>query len=250
MADNSFKLPIFFNKSLATNVIAAGMVVAGLLLPEPARTPVLSIGLFALSGAITNWLAIYMLFEKVPYVYGSGVVPARFEDFKRGIHSLVMDQFFSKKNVENFFKNTENNGAAFKLDVEPILDGMDISPAFDELVAVVMSSSLGGMLAMIGGQSALESLREPFMDKMMIALKKITKSQTFNDSLSKMLSADSPIADEIIEKVDRIVQNRLNELTPEMVKEIVQKMIRAHLGWLVVWGGVFGGFIGLLTMKL
>jgi len=37
-----------------------------------------SIGLFALSGSITNWLAVHMLFEKVPFLYGSGVIPARF----------------------------------------------------------------------------------------------------------------------------------------------------------------------------
>ena len=50
----------------------------------------------------------------------------------------------------------------------------------------------------------------------------------------------------MIDKVDAIVMQRLNELTPEMVKTIVQDMIHKHLGWLVVWGGVFGGFIGLI----
>ncbi|MDE2955256.1 MAG: DUF445 domain-containing protein, partial [Gemmatimonadota bacterium] len=52
---------------------------------------------------------------------------------------------------------------------------------------------------------------------------------------------------EMIDRVDAIVMQRLNELTPEMVKTIVQDMIHKHLGWLVVWGGVFGGFIGLIT---
>ena len=39
---------------------------------------------FALSGGITNWIAIHMLFEKIPF-YGSGVIPKRFEEFKTGI---------------------------------------------------------------------------------------------------------------------------------------------------------------------
>ena len=46
-------------------------------------------------------------------------------------------------------------------------------------------------------------------------------------------------------QVEQIIDNRLQELTPEKVKDIVQNMIRKHLGWLVVWGGVFGGVIGL-----
>ena len=38
--------------------------------------------LFGLSGALTNWLAIHMLFEKVPGLYGSGIIPLRFNSLK------------------------------------------------------------------------------------------------------------------------------------------------------------------------
>ena len=54
----------------------------------------------------------------------------------------------------------------------------------------------------------------------------------------------------LIGKVEHIIDNRLNELTPENVKQIVQDMIREHLGWLVVWGGVFGGAIGMIVSLL
>ena len=53
--------------------------------------------------------------------------------------------------------------------------------------------------------------------------------------------------EEIIGKIEYLVIQRLNELTPDMVKKIVQDMIHQHPGWLVIWGGVFGGFIGLIT---
>ena len=43
-----------------------------------------------------------MLFEKVPGLYGSGVIPARFEDFKLGIKALMIEQFFTKENIERF----------------------------------------------------------------------------------------------------------------------------------------------------
>ena len=86
------------NKSFTTNLLALLTILLGHLSPIY-QDQILSIGYFALSGAITNWLAIYMLFEKVPGLYGSGVIPNRFEDFKKGIHSLIMGQFFTKQNI-------------------------------------------------------------------------------------------------------------------------------------------------------
>ena len=47
--------------------------------------------MYAFSGAITNWAAVYMLFERVPFIYGSGVVVLRFAAFKKSIKSLVME---------------------------------------------------------------------------------------------------------------------------------------------------------------
>ena len=93
----------FFNKSLVTNLVAILFAVTGYFLPAPFSDPFLNIGLFAFSGALTNWLAIHMLFEKVPGFYGSGVIPARFEDFKEGIHRLIMKQVFTPYNVSLFF---------------------------------------------------------------------------------------------------------------------------------------------------
>jgi uncharacterized membrane protein YheB (UPF0754 family) len=51
----------------------------------------------------------------------------------------------------------------------------------------------------------------------------------------------------LLQRVEAIVDKRLEELTPQLVRDIIQKMIRQHLGWLVVWGGVVGGLMGLLV---
>ena len=82
------------NKSLGTNLISVALI--GLAYVTPVyQDQLLAVGLFATSGAFTNWLAIHMLFERVPGLYGSGVIPARFEEFKSGIHTLIMEQFFT-----------------------------------------------------------------------------------------------------------------------------------------------------------
>jgi uncharacterized membrane protein YheB (UPF0754 family) len=205
---------------------------------------IFTVGLFALSGAITNWLAVHMLFEKVPGLYGSGVIPARFEDFKLGIRHLLMEQFFTKGNIDRFL--SESPGKSNVVDLKPIITKIDLAPVFDNLIDVIENSSFGGMLAMVGGSDALIPLRDPFIEKMKVTVIEITQSDEFNAMLSDELG-QSDLVDGMQSKVSDIVEKRLNELTPELVKEIVQVMIRRHLGWLVVWGGVFGGVIGLIA---
>ena len=222
------------------------MAVTGMAFIVPAEWShfFLMTGLFALSGALTNWLAIHMLFEKIPGLYGSGVIVNRFEDFKLGIHGLIMNQFFTKENLERFFSGSAQGGAP--VDLEPVLSKTDMTPAFDSLKGAVLESPFGTMLGMFGGANALDGLKEPFETKMKAALVKISNSASFQKTLRENISGGN-LTHDILAKVDTIVSARLEELTPEMVKEIVQKMIREHLGWLVVWGGVFGGLIGLAS---
>lgn len=241
---NNNDISLLKNKSFVTNLLAFTTVLVGLILPDPYREPILNIGFFALSGALTNWLAIHMLFEKVPGLYGSGVIPARFNDFKRGIHNLIIEQFFTKHHIEHFFEKTEDH-QSFNFDFNPIIESTDFNPAFDVLVSVIEESPFGGMLAMIGGSAALEPLKEPFTQKMKESFKEIVQTESFQKNIQNQLK-NSSTSDEILETVGLIVDKRLNELTPKMVKEIIQKMIRDHLGWLVIWGGVFGGIMGLV----
>jgi len=233
------------NKSVLTNLVAAGLVGAGLTLSGSAQPAVLNMGLFALAGGVTNWLAIHMLFEKVPGLYGSGVIVERFEDFKTGIHSLIIEQFFSQKNIERFFAELTDD-QQHHLDFTDIIEQTDLEPTYTSLVESVMESSFGSMLGMFGGEAALEPLKEPFIAKMKNSLNDMAHSDSFQACVREKLSSGS-VTDDITQQIEHIVQSRLAELTPNMVKEIIQTMIREHLGWLVVWGGVFGGLIGLMT---
>lgn len=229
------------NKSFITNFLALIAIVFGYIF---ANNIIFTIGLFALSGAITNWLAIHMLFERVPFLYGSGVIPARFEDFKIAIRSLMMEQFFTEENIDRFLAGSDN--PASSIDLAPVINKVDLSPAFDNLVSVVEQSSFGGMLAMVGGTEALQPMREPFIEKMRASVIEISQSEEFNNILRTELEQPNIMAG-MRENVSDIIEKRLNELTPQLVKEIVQKMIHEHLGWLVVWGGVFGGIIGFIA---
>lgn len=230
-----------FNKSFITNLLSALVIVAGYFSPAYQEL-IKSIGFFAFSGAVTNWLAVYMLFERVPLLYGSGVIPNRFEEFKASIKRLMMEQFFTARNIEQFIETEEQKGGKI-LNIEPLLNAVDYDRIFEKLCSAIMASSFGGMLMMMGGESALLPLKTPFIEKMRAALLEMVESERFKTALAQGLDAHRIGAD-MIAKIETVIDKRLGELTPQLVKEMVQSIIREHLGWLVVWGGVFGALMG------
>ncbi|MGR5470444.1 DUF445 domain-containing protein, partial [Vibrio astriarenae] len=97
-------------------------------------------------------------------LYGSGVIPARFEEFKLAIKNLMMEQFFTEANIDRFLNNEMAGGV--NIDLQPVIDKVDLTPAFDSLVEVIEGSQFGGMLAMFGGAEALQPMKQPFIEKM------------------------------------------------------------------------------------
>ena len=217
------------SKSVITNLISVFAILMGYLILD--ATPILFMtGLFALSGGVTNWLAIHMLFEKVPFLYGSGIILNKFEEFKEGIKTLVMDEFFNEENITFFLKHTQEKSKA------SIHSKIDYEVIFENLTEAIISSQLGGMLAMFGGKKALEPLKQPVIDKLSELTQQIIDAPDSNLSTSSL--------DEFKTQIETILNTRLQDLTPEQVKVIIQDIIKSHLGWLVVWGGAIGGFIG------
>ena len=156
-----------------------------------------------------------------------------------------MKQFFSKEHVERFF--ISENGKTEELpEMGPLIQKIDLNPAFDSLLKVIEQSAFGPMLGMVGGIEVLTPLRQPFLEKMQQSLTEISETESFRNGVRELILEHSK-QENIHEKVGVIVQKRLEELTPGMVKDIIERMIAEHLGWLVVWGGVFGGLIGMLS---
>lgn len=229
------------NKSSTSTIIALATTLIGVLFQAEL---IKTIGFFALSGAITNWLAVYMLFEKIPFLYGSGVIPERFEQFKASIRQLMMQQFFTVATIEQFIETEEQQGSVL-LNMQPLLNAVDYDKLYVGLVASIMESSFGSMLLMMGGEDALAPLKVPFTEKMQVILLELTRSETFITALQQGLNAHK-ISSDIVNNIETLIDKRLNELTPQLVKAMVQAIIREHLAWLVVWGGVFGGVMGII----
>ncbi|MGB0751765.1 MAG: DUF445 domain-containing protein, partial [Gammaproteobacteria bacterium] len=199
------------NKSLVTNVLAAAVALLGLVIPDHGDIITMT-GLFALSGGVTNWLAVHMLFEKIPGLYGSGVIPARFEDFKGGIRHLIMSEFFTREHIERFLQSSAPPA-------DSIASKVDFDRVFEGLTEAIEGSSMGSMLAMVGGRKALEPLRDPVKEKM---------DEILADVVSSAATDNDGLVDSLSEQIGHIIDQRLAELTPQHVKTIVEDMIRQH----------------------
>ena len=219
------------NKSLVTNLVSILIIFIGYFYKDE-YSFILMTGVFALSGSVTNWIAVHMLFEKIPFFYGSGVILERFEEIKLGIKNLILKELFTETQINNFLLDNKNNSS------ETIIEKIDFDKVFIGLVEAIEGSQLGGMLAMVGGRKALDPLKEPFTQKLKIIIDDFLTENSSSDNGSNATS--------LLSKIENILDARLADLSPEDIKSIVQRMIKEHLGWLVVWGGFFGGLLGLI----
>jgi hypothetical protein len=153
-----------------------------------------------------------------------------------------MEQFFSPDNIESFVQSQERT-----INLAPVIEETDFTPAYDALVVSVMESPLGGMLGMFGGEALIAKLKEPFLTKIKLSTIEISQSDSFMSALNAHMHEGSST---LTQTIGEIVELRLAELTPLMVKEMLYGLMKEHLGWLVVWGGVFGAAIGLVSSLL
>ena len=224
------------NKSLITNLLAILIIFVGYLYQEDYQFIIIT-GVFALSGSITNWLAIHMLFEKIPLLYGSGVILDKFEDIKLGIKNLILQELFTETQINNFLLDNKVTSS------DTIINKIDFDKVFIGLVEAIEGSQLGGMLAMVGGRKALDPLKDPFTKKLKIIIEDFVTENNSSDN-------NFDTTESLLLKIENILDARLADLSPEDIKLIIQKMIKEHLGWLVVWGGFFGGLLGLILSPI
>ncbi len=220
------------NKSFMTNLLSVGLIGLGYVMPGYQEL-LLSCGYFALSGAITNWLAVYMLFEKVPFLYGSGVIPNNFAKFKVSIKELIMEQFFSLENIDRFI------GEEFAGGMQGLADKINYSLLFDELVDNFMQSSLGAVLNMFGGKAALEGMRDELTAKLREVVASVLVSrEILQDEAANLTVASEKVTEvdelhfssgqnqKIQDKVELIIDERLKELTPKWLKKWCKKLLK------------------------
>ncbi|KAL0224770.1 hypothetical protein RCL1_002682 [Eukaryota sp. TZLM3-RCL] len=206
----------------------------------------LAFGLFGFAGGVTNWLAIKMLFDKIPFIYGSGVIPARFKEIRKSVKDAIMRTFFDQKYLEKYL--SKKAGAILGgLNVEEKIRQLLESPVVDDIIDAKLKEFSqrpeAVFITLMGIQpNQLKTWIKPFALGLGGDLAPLV-SQLFEPG--KTLNLDS-----IRRELDVLMTAKLEELTPEIVKRMLEDVMREQLGLLIVWGTFFGGMIGVLSALL
>jgi hypothetical protein len=208
-------------------------------------TYVLSFGLFGFAGGITNELAVKMLFDRIPFLPGSGVIPRQFKEIRAMVKNTMLKTFFDREFLTRYAIEKAGDFQQ-NTDIEGMIRRLLESDAVDKIIEVNLgkldSTPTGGML---GGMGVPMSSMKPMVKPMIVGMSSeaapMLMSQFRQDHLSE------PV-DKFVQAIDSLMEMKLAEMTPEKVKELMEVVIREHLGWLIVWGNVFGGLIGIVSV--
>ena len=241
-----------WNKGDYSNVATAVVLIIGLIMRtslggrNASAGFILAFGLFGFAGGVTNWLAVKMLFDRIPFLIGSGVIPRRFKDILGALKTMILETFFEKKFLSEYL-STRSGNLLEKVDVKSKLRKAmagdtfdhDLARKLEKLAATPDGLLLQTMAPMFGGFDTMVPMLKPMLIGIGADLIE-TLAQNFD--LTEIVDVDT-----VRGEIDKVLTERMETLTPLRVKRMMAAVIREHLGWLVVWGNVFGGLIGAVV---
>ncbi len=238
-------------RGMISNFVSLAMLGAGLALTLASADTVspavlaagpwlLAAGVFGFAGGITNWLAVKMLFDRVPLLYGSGVIPNRFREIRATIKHLIMAHFFDEDYLRRFFEEHGSEltgGGNLEEELTQLLASDQADVAIEAELEKLKQGPMGMMVKM-AGNDILKVIIKQFMGGLVTRIAPVAEARLREKAI------DVPA---LRIQVDQLLEVKLEELTPDIVKAMMERVMREHLGWLIVWGNVFGAAIGLLS---
>ena len=235
----------FFDKGRVSNWISGTILVGGLLASRQYHWAewLVAAGLFGFAGGVTNWLAVKMLFDRIPLLYGSGVIPSRFREIRETVKGLIMVHFFDEEYLSRFFAErieTLAQDESLGPRLVAILESDEVDAIIERKLQEMQQTPTGMILKMVGTETV-----KPMVKRFLSGMGEDVAPLIANEFARPGVEAEA-----LREQVNQLLETKLKELTPEAVKRMMEDVIRQHLGWLIVWGNVFGGSIGLLSRGL
>jgi hypothetical protein len=234
-----------FEKGRISNWISGAVLVGGLAASSryPWSDWLVAAGLFGFAGGVTNWLAVKMLFDRIPFLYGSGVIPGRFREIRRTVKDLIMVHFFDEEYLSRFFSerlDTISHDENLAPRLVAILESDEVDAIIERKLQEMQLTPTGMIIKMVGTETV-----KPLVKRFICGM---------GEDVAPLVAAEfarpGVEVGALREQVNQLLEAKLEELTPEAVKRMMEDVMRQHLGWLIVWGNVFGGCIGVLSHAL
>jgi len=204
---------------------------------------ILAFGLFGFSGGFTNWIAVTMLFVRVPGLIGSGVIPVRYVQIRETVKDVIMDTFFDPEFLNSFLGGKlEQYGANIKPEehVQGMLESDEFSKKIDDnLNTLGDRPEFASVIAMGIQPEQLKPMIVPFISGFATELAPLLKAKMTDPKVVVNI-------EDVRTQIEVYMSVRMETLTERKVTRLLSFVIRDHLGWLIVWGCVFGSILGVI----
>ena len=204
--------PRHWNKGDVSNVITLAIFAAGVAMrmlmgaDDTAAALVLAFGLFGFAGGVTNWLAVKMLFDKIPGLVGSGVIPRRFQDILGALKTMILETFFEEQFLKEYL-STRSKSALEGIDVKGRLAAAMGAEGFDATLArkleALAATPDGMLLATIAPMFGGFDMMVPMIKPMLATARSIGVAPRALDAAAGVGATDARPLRAEIERVER-----------------------------------------------
>ncbi|XP_065182980.1 uncharacterized protein LOC135813888 [Sycon ciliatum] len=205
---------------------------------------VLSFGLFGFAGGFTNWLAIIMLFYRIPLLYGSGVIPNHHREIGQSVKQIILDYIFDSDFINKYIMDKLSEVATTSdvpEKINTLLASEEVDIVVDEQLAKLSNLPEGQLLGAVGIKpSALKPMVKPFVLGMGAEVAPLLLEHASRPG--KVIKIDR-----FRDELDTYMSHRVAMMDERHTTELLERIIRPHLGWLIVWGTVFGSIVGVIS---
>ncbi|XP_077862002.1 uncharacterized protein LOC102804320 [Saccoglossus kowalevskii] len=204
-----------------------------------------AVGIFGFAGGLTNWIAVKMIFFRIPGIPGSGIISRHFIEIRHCLSGIVLESFFDKEFLSEYLKDKyEDFAEAINLDecLNEVMKTEKMNDILNKCIDEILTKPEG-----IHAQSSTSSEKDSVHKK--IILKQILEKVCLDNLplLVKDIKSLVVSGENIRQQLEILLKTKENRMTANQVNKITKNLIGHHLSWLIIWGSIFGALIGLIT---
>ena len=282
----------FLHEHKGTISLTFAAIVFGIsfIVPEGPRFWVRAFGEASLVGALVDYMAIKMLFEKYAMLPGSGVIPRNRERIIDGLAHSVENEWLTPESLKQHFANLDLAGLV-RAGIDKIKDDDEIltmllhqvsanglswvdNHQFLDFLAKKIRTKVGrlGHFAHNVGVVDFDEIAVDVAENIAHEIKRLPENEELHDLIRDELGKISgqtgesmtvsvrierikgTIIDSVFGQLDGkigdLVRDNLSNFTDEQIQEMFESKTRKHLEWIRVNGALYGGVFGVVLAAI